>query len=199
MTAATHLVLRRPVSHRAPSPRTIRCQQCGGLAVPGDIRAEALRVLAADLEGCTDETWRFFRTLLEAERPYTRANVFARDLGLVPSSLLSRFFRAGLPSPKRYVLYAQALRLAAAGIHNVMDAAVYLDASSPQSCGRMIRTAFGVTLATFLANETGATMLERFRRDLILPYRASLIALGTIQTRARRTMSERAAPNEGQK
>lgn len=156
--------------------RTVRCQSCGGLTIPPkqaatDIRVLALRELAKDIGGCHDDTWRFFRTLIEAEQPYRFVEQLAHDLCLSPSTLTSKFWRRNLPVAKRYLCYVMCMRVAAGRCSSTWDAAALLGFSSAQSVGRMIRQTFGVTATDFIANETGESVLERFRQDLILPYR----------------------------
>jgi hypothetical protein len=45
----------------------------------------------------------------------------------------------------------------------------HLDYSSPQSFGRHVRTLLRITAGEFRCSYDGERMLERFRRELILP------------------------------
>jgi AraC-like DNA-binding protein len=89
---------------------------------------------------------------------------------------MSRFFRAGLPSPKRYL---GAVRLVnAAGLletpgFSIADVAYRLEYSSPQSFGRHLRTELGVTAAEFRNRFSFETSLDDFVARLIIPYRQS--------------------------
>jgi hypothetical protein len=49
-----------------------------------------------------------------------------------------------------------------------------MDASSPQSFGRMVRILVGVSAGEFRRRFDGVAMLERFRTNLIDPYREIL-------------------------
>lgn len=73
-------------------------------------------------------------------------------LGVSHSSLNSRFFRAGLPSPKQYLAYIRLL-FAAALLEQPMisaaQAARRLNYSSPQSFMRHVRGQLGVTVSQF--------------------------------------------------
>jgi AraC-like DNA-binding protein len=107
----------------------------------------------------------------------TRAEQLATSLGVCPSTLTSRFYRAGLPSPKKYIAYARlvwAARLAESPGLPISAIAHQLDASSPQSFGRTVRTFTGMTAGTFRQRYDGEGMLARFRVELIEPYRDTL-------------------------
>jgi hypothetical protein len=161
--------------------RTVRCKHCGCLTVPPgqveDIRVLALRALALDIGGCHDDVWRFFRTLIEAKEPYKSVRTLAYDLGFGASALVSRFNRAGLPRVKQYITYVQAMRIAGARCATMIDATALTNFSCPQSLSRMIRNTFGVAGSDFLRYETGTSVLERFRQDLVLPFRTQWFAL----------------------
>jgi AraC-like DNA-binding protein len=95
----------------------------------------------------------------------------------VPSTLMSRFFRAELPSPKRYVAYARLVWAAHLGESPAMSIAAIADrlnASSPQSFHRTVRTLMATSAAEFRCAFNGARMLERFRAELVTPYRDTL-------------------------
>lgn len=105
------------------------------------------------------------------------AKRIAATLGVSPSTLASRFYRAGLPSPKRYIAHARlvlAARLGETPGLTISSIASRLDASSPQSFGRMVRKLVGITAADFRRQFDGITMLERFRAELVEPYRDKL-------------------------
>jgi AraC-like DNA-binding protein len=91
----------------------------------------------------------------------------------MPSTLMSRFFRAGLPTPKKYLAMARLVRAARlfenAGF-SVANVANHLDYSSPQSFGRHVRTLLHITAGEFRAEYDCVSMFARFRADLILPY-----------------------------
>jgi AraC-like DNA-binding protein len=101
----------------------------------------------------------------------------AATLGVSSSTLASRFYRAGLPSPKCYVAHARlvwAARLGETPGLTISSIASRLDASSPQSFGRMVRKLVGITAADFRRQFDGAAMLARFRAELVEPYRDRL-------------------------
>jgi AraC-like DNA-binding protein len=87
--------------------------------------------------------------------------------------LMSRFFRAKLPAPKRYLSLARLIRAARLfenpGL-SVARVANHLDYSSPQSFGRHVRTMMKMSPVEFRATYDGQGMLQYFRTELVLPY-----------------------------
>ena len=67
----------------------------------------ALTALAADLAGTPPDCRQFFDALFKAPPRTSTVRELARTLGVLPSTLMSRFFRARLPAPKRYLAYAR--------------------------------------------------------------------------------------------
>lgn len=161
-----------------------RCPHCGHGYVPRSGKPEpieqiALRQLAADLEGCGDDCWRFFERLFAVDCP-TSSKAICFELGVTSQTFLSRFFRAELPSPKRYLAMARLVR--AAGFlederQTLEDVAVYLKASSQQAFNRSVREVLGMSAGQMRRVHTGESMLALFRAELITPHRAKLLRL----------------------
>src|SRR2546422_228675 len=103
----------------------------------------------------------------------------ARRLQMRPSTLMSRFYRGGLPSPKSYLagmrLLHAAYLLQNPGL-SVSDVAYRLDYSSPQSFGRHLRAMLGVTAGEFRRRFPFDVSLERYVDLLVTPYREALRA-----------------------
>ncbi len=139
---------------------------------------EALGQLAVDLAGTTDDCWRFFEVLFTCSPRVGTIRSLAGDLGILPSTLMSRFFRSRLPTPKQYLAMARLVR-AARMFENVgfsiANISNHLDYSSPQSFGRHVRMLLDMTAGEFRAQYDGSAMVERFRKELVLPYRATLM------------------------
>jgi AraC-like DNA-binding protein len=99
----------------------------------------------------------------------------AERLYVRPSTLMSRFARAGLPSPKNYLSAVRLLHAAylfeSAGL-SVADVAYRLEYSSPQSFGRHLRAMLGVTALEFRRRFPFPVALERFIAVMVEPYRA---------------------------
>jgi AraC-like DNA-binding protein len=97
----------------------------------------------------------------------------AQRLYVRPSTLMSRFARAGLPSPKNYLAAVRLLHAAylfeAAGL-SVADVTYRLEYSSPQSFGRHLRAMLGVTALEFRRRFPFPVAIQRFVDLLIVPY-----------------------------
>ena len=110
---------------------------------------------------------------LAPEAPTVR--LLAHRLAIRPSTLMSRFGRAGLPSPKNYLaavrLLHAALLFETAGL-SVADVAYRLEYSSPQSFGRHLRAMLGITASEFRRRFPFPTAIARFIERMIQPYAA---------------------------
>jgi len=157
-----------------------------GAEATRDIDRAATARLRQDLEGVSDDCWRFFETLFLPDFRVATVRYLARRLQVLPSTLMSRFFRNQLPPPKRYLAYARLVRAARLFENpgmSVADVANHLDYSSPQSFGRHVRTMLGISAATFRRTYDGERMLTRFREELVLPNLAGLRTLHPLLVR----------------
>lgn len=136
--------------------------------------------LAVDLAGAPPDCWRFFETIFTCSPRIGNVRMLSRHLQVLPSTMMSRFFRAGAPAPKRYLAMARLVRAARlfenAGF-SVANVANHLDYSSPQSFGRHVRTLLRITAGDFRHRYDGAGMFDRFRGELVLPYLTALRSL----------------------
>jgi AraC-like DNA-binding protein len=141
--------------------------------------------LAVDLAGAPDDCWRFFETLFICSPRIGNIRMLSKHLNVLPSTMMSRFYRAGAPAPKRYLAMARLVRAARlfenAGF-SIANVANHLDYSSPQSFGRHMRTLLHMTAGDFRARYDGTGMFERFRGELILPYLMVLRELRPLTT-----------------
>jgi len=142
-----------------------------------DINRLALAQLSADLMGVHPDCWRFFEVLFGLPGGVGTVRSLARHLGVIPSTLMSRFFRAKLPAPKRYLAMGRLVRAAQLyenpGL-SIANVANRLDYSSPQSFGRHVRGLIQLTAVEFRQKYDGEGMLQRFRDDLVLPFLPTL-------------------------
>jgi AraC-like DNA-binding protein len=147
----------------------------------------ALEAIRAELGQVTPDCWRFFEALFVASERVGTIRELAQRMGVLPSTLMSRFFRARLPSPKRYLAFARLLRAARlfedAG-HSIADVSNALEYSSPQSFGRHMRTLLGMTAGQFRAHFGATALLERLLDELVRPHRAALRTLRPLALRA---------------
>lgn len=148
-----------------------------------DIQREALSKLAIDLAGVSRDCWRFFEALFLSPPRVATIRAFAQRLDVLPSTLMSRFFRAGLPAPKRYLAAARLVRAARLFENpgfSVANVANHLDYSSPQSFGRHVRMVMHLTAMQFRDQYDGEGMLQHFREELVLPHADALRELNPL-------------------
>jgi AraC-like DNA-binding protein len=138
-----------------------------------DLQRTALGQLSADLSGAPADCWRFFELLFSNTPQVHTVRQLARQMNILPSTLMSRFFRAHLPPPKKYLSTARLIRAAKLfenpGL-SIASVANYLDYSSPQSFGRHIRTVMKMSPVIFRETYDGVGMLQFFRNELVLPH-----------------------------
>jgi len=138
-----------------------------------DLQRSALSQISLDLPGVPKDCWRFFELLFDSSPRISTVRQLAHNLNILPSTLMSRFFRAKLPAPKRYLSLARLIRAARLfenpGL-SVARVANHLDYSSPQSFGRHVRTVMKMSPVKFRSTYDGQGMLQYFRTELILPY-----------------------------
>lgn len=138
-----------------------------------ELQRSALSQISLDLPRVSKDCWRFFELLFDSSPRISTVRQLARHLNILPSTLMSRFFRAKLPPPKRYLCLARLIRAARLfenpGL-SVARVANHLDYSSPQSFGRHVRTVMRMSPVRFRSTYDGQGMLQYFRTELILPY-----------------------------
>ena len=136
----------------------------------------AARILAPLFEALTELTTdgRFFLELVVRLAPECAAvRALATRFHIKPSTLMSRFARAALPSPKTYLAAVRLLYAAQyfeGGGRSVSDVAYRLDCSSPQSFGRTLRAMLGITPGEFRRRLPFPAALDRFLAQLVVPY-----------------------------
>ena len=126
------------------------------------------------LEHAPPDTRLFVEAMIRLAPDTPTVTALAERLYVRPSTLMSRFARAGLPSPKNYLAAIRLLHAAhlfeTAGL-SVADVAYRLEYSSPQSFGRHLRAMLGVTALEFRRRFPFPLALERFVELMIEPYR----------------------------
>ena len=138
-----------------------------------DLQRTVLGQLSSDLSGAPPDCWHFFELLFSHTPQIHTVRQLSKHMHILPSSLMSRFFRAHLPPPKKYLSLARLIRVAKLfenpGL-SVASVANYLDYSSPQSFGRHVRTVMGMSPVDFRETYDGTGMFQFFRAEMILPY-----------------------------
>lgn len=142
-----------------------------------DLQRSALAQINLDLPGIQPDCWRFFELLFDPSPKIATVRQLARRLEIVPSTLMSRFFRASLPAPKKYLALSRLIRAARLfenpGL-SIASVANHLDYSSPQSFGRHVRTMMKISPVEFRKRFDGQGMVQHFRTQLILPFAETL-------------------------
>lgn len=135
--------------------------------------ARILGPLLARLPELPGDTRVFLEVMVRLAPHTPTVRGVARVLEVQPSTLMSRFARASLPSAKRYLaavrlLYA-AQMMESTGL-SIADVAYRLECSSPQSFSRHVRSLLGITCSEFRRRFSFETALERFLEVMIDPY-----------------------------
>jgi AraC-like DNA-binding protein len=137
------------------------------------------RLVPALGDDVPEDTRLFFEALTRLAPVIRTVRALARHLRIRPSTLMSRFLRAALPSPKTY-LAGMRLVHAAHLFHNpglsVADVAYRLDFSSPQSFSRHLKALLGVTAGEFRRRFPFDVALARYVDLLVTPYRETFRA-----------------------
>jgi AraC-like DNA-binding protein len=138
-----------------------------------ELRKRAVALILQDLQTATQGSKQFFEVLLAVAPRTGTIRELALGLRILPSTMMSRFFRAELPAPKRYLAYAR-LVFAARMLENpglsISRVASKLDYSSAQSFSRHVKTTIGLSATEFRQQYDADGMLQRLRDDLVLAY-----------------------------
>jgi AraC-like DNA-binding protein len=144
-----------------------------------EIHRVALARIDTDIGGAPDGCRRFFEALFEFAPHVRTIRLLSGHLGVVPSTLTSRFFRACLPAPKEYLAMARLVCAARVFENPGLSVALVsneLDYSSPQAFGRHVQGVLRMSATEFRERYDGEGMLQHFRDALVLPYVSALRA-----------------------
>lgn len=124
----------------------------------------------------TRDTRLFFEVMIRLAPEIGTVRRLCRRLHIRPSTLMSRFSRAGLPSPKGFLAAVRLLHASylfeSPGL-SVADVVYRLEYSSPQSFGRHVRASLGITATEFRVRFPFAKALDRFVAHMIHPNAAT--------------------------
>jgi AraC-like DNA-binding protein len=138
-----------------------------------EIHRVALARIEGDLGEAPEGCRRFFQLLFEDAAQVRTVRGLSRRMGVIPSTLMSRFFRSELPPPKQYLAMARLVRAARIFENPGLSVAIVaneLDYSSPQAFGRHVRAVLDMSTTDFRERFDGDGMLQLFRDELVLPY-----------------------------
>ncbi len=149
------------------------------------LRQRAVALVSMDLAGVSQGARNFFEVLFAVAPRTGTIRSLADGLQVMPSTLMSRFFRATLPPPRKYLSYAR-LVFAARLLENpglsVSLVSLRLGYSSAQSFGRHVRILLGLRASEFRSRYDADGMLQRFRDELILQHRDSWLHFDPLVT-----------------
>ena len=91
----------------APAPRPEPTRPPPGLSMALPRASHTATALADDLASAPEGCRRFFAALFAAPPEVGTVRALAQVMGVLPTTLMSRFFRARLPAPKRYLAMAR--------------------------------------------------------------------------------------------
>lgn len=138
-----------------------------------EVLRKAVGLMNSDLAGCYNDCWKFFEILFEHEPAVSSVKQLAQLLNILPNTLLSRFYKKKLPSPKLYIDLARMVR-AARMLENkgfsVSMVSSNMGFSSPQSFSRHCQAVMKITPAELRNTYDGEKMLMHFRDTLVVPY-----------------------------
>jgi len=141
----------------------------------------AARIKAPVLDALRDapaDTRLLFEVMIQLAPETVTVRQLASRLHVRASTLMSRFQRAGLPSPKSYLAAVRLLHAAVLferpGL-SVADVAYRLEFSSPQSFGRHLRTLMGITSGEFRRRFPFPLAQRRFLDLMVAPYQDVLL------------------------
>lgn len=147
--------------------------------------ATILAAVDRDLEDVPPDCRLFFELVIRRAPDTGTVLELARALRAVPSTLMARFYRAGLPSPKAYLQHARLVHAAwlfqSEGF-SIADVSHRMEYSSPQSLGRHLRSLLGLTAGEFRRRLPFPLALLRFRQTYITPYRDRLLTFHPLGT-----------------
>jgi AraC-like DNA-binding protein len=140
-------------------------------------RAHAILTPIMDALGpLTNGSRRVWEELVRTAPETTTVRRLAGALAITPSTFVSRFVRAGLPSPKEYLVAVRlchAAKLFDEGDLTIADVAYRMEYASPQSFGRHLRVVMGITPSEFRSRYPFCTVLQRFLDQFIVPYKTT--------------------------
>ena len=148
--------------------------------------ASIMAGIEPDLEDVPPDCRLFFELVVRRAPTTTTVLSIARAMHALPSSFMSRFFRAGLPSAKTYLMHARLVHAAflfESQGYSIADVAHRLEYSSPQSFGRHLSSLLGLTAGEFRRRMPFPVALARYRQTYLTPYRDRLLTfhpLGTL-------------------
>ena len=143
------------------------------LQAEGKTAATILRRVVDEIAHMTPDLRHFLEVLVYGAPRAPTVRVLAPAVGVRVSTLVSRFVRAGLPTPKQYLVATRLLYVAAMFDEERMTVgavAYRLRYSSPQSLGRHMRLELGIRPSEFRARHPFNAWLDRYIATVVGPF-----------------------------
>jgi AraC-like DNA-binding protein len=143
----------------------------------GRTAATILRRVLDEVAEMKPDLRHFLETLICGAPRFATVRSLAPAIGVRETTLVSRFVRAGLPTPKQYLVATRLLYVAAMFDEERMTVgtvAYRLRYTSPQSLGRHMRLELGITPSEFRTRHPFNAWLERYVATVVRPYVAVL-------------------------
>lgn len=142
-------------------------------ATPHDRARTILTPIYSALGPVPPASRRFWDDLVRGAPATTTVRQLALRQGVAPSTLVSRFGRSGLPSPKDYLVAVRlchAAKLFDESELTITEVAYRLNFASPQSFGRHLRAVMGITPSEFRTRFPFVMVMERFLDTMVRPH-----------------------------
>jgi AraC-like DNA-binding protein len=143
----------------------------------GKTAATILRRVVDEIAEMTPDLRHFLEVLIYGAPRASTIRALAPAVGVRVTTLVSRFVRAGLPTPKQYLVATRLVYVAAMFDEERMTVgavAYRLRYASPQSLGRHLRLELGITPSEFRARYPFNVWLDRYIATVVSPFVAIL-------------------------
>jgi AraC-like DNA-binding protein len=161
----------------------------------GKTAATILRRVMDEIAQMTPDLRHFLEVLIYGAPRASTVRVLAPAVGVRVTTLVSRFVRAGLPTPKQYLVATRLLYVAAMFDEERMTVgavAYRLRYASPQSLGRHLRLELGITPSEFRARHPFNAWLDRYIATVVGPFVTILRTFDPVRANESTTRSRRA-------
>ena len=142
-----------------------------------DMSQRIAEMILPSLAHATEEMRYFVNNLIRLAPSLCSVKSLAAQLGVHNATMASRFLRARLPTPKKYLATARLLYVAAAleaPRVSVAQAARRMNYSSPQSFARHVKEQLGVSAGEFRDEYSLELMVNYFINRLVFRHRDTL-------------------------
>jgi AraC-like DNA-binding protein len=147
--------------------------------------ARVVTAIIPALSQSSHQSRAFFEALFRVAPEITTVRGLCKVLSVHPSTMMSRFLRAGLPSPRRYLSWTRLVHAAGLLEDNglsLADVAYRLDHSSPQSFGRHVKSLMDCTANQYRNHYGFDRTVELFLERMVTPYGYALATFEPLPT-----------------